>query len=60
MGSGTGAVGQARKLFCRIALEKMGDSGAEVARYLGGTMSSVNRSAVSPEPPAPKKFLNAL
>jgi len=38
----------------------MGDSGAEVARSLGGTMSSVNRSAVSPEPPDPQKFLNAL
>ena len=51
---------QARNLFCRIALEKMGDSGAEVARFLGGTLSSVNRSAVSPEPLDPKKFLNAL
>jgi hypothetical protein len=60
MGSGTGAVGQARKLFCRIALEKMGDSGAEVARFLRVTMSSVNRLAVSPEPPDSQKFLNAL
>ena len=38
----------------------MGDSGAEVARFLGGTMSSVNRSAVSPEPPDPKKFRSVL
>ncbi len=47
---------QDRKPFCRIALEKMGESGTEVARFLGGTMPSVNRSAVSPEPPDPKKF----
>ena len=60
MGSGTGAVGQARTLSGRIAREKMGDSGAEVARSLGGTMSSVNRSAVPPELPDPNKFLNAL
>ena len=57
---GTGAVGQAQTLSRRIAREKMGEPGAEVARSLGGTMSSVNRSAVSPEPPEPKKFLNAL
>ena len=53
-------MGQARTLSRRIGLEKMGESGAEVARFLGGTMSAVNRSAVSPEPPDPKKFLNAL
>ena len=53
-------MGEARTLSRRIAREKMGESGAEVARSLGGTMSSVNRSAVSPEPLDPKKFLNAL
>jgi hypothetical protein len=53
-------VGQARTLSRRIALEKMGESGAEVVRFPGVTMSSVNRSAVSPEPPDPKKFINAL
>ena len=44
----------------RIALEKTGESGAEVARFLRVTMSSVNRLAVSPEPPDSKKFPNAL
>ena len=53
-------MGQARKLSRRIALEKTGESGAEVARFLRVTMSSVNRLAVSPEPPDSKKFPNAL
>lgn len=53
-------MGQARTLSRRIALEKTGESGAQVAWFLGETMSSMNRSAVSPEPPDPKKFLNAL
>ncbi len=51
---------RAWKLLCRIALKKMGDSGAEVARFFGVTTSSVNRPAVSPEPPDPSKFPNAL
>jgi hypothetical protein len=51
---------QARKLLCRIALKKMGDSGAEVARFFGVTTCSVNRPAVSPGAPDPKKFPNAL
>jgi hypothetical protein len=38
---------EARKLFCQIAVGKMGYSGAEVARFLGVTTSAVNRLAVS-------------
>ena len=53
-------MGQGRTFSRRITLEKMGESGAEAARSLGGTMSWVNRSAVPPEPPDSKRFLNTL
>jgi hypothetical protein len=55
-----GSIGPNSETPCRIALKKMGDSGAEVARFFGVTTSSVNRPAVSPEPPDPSKFPNAL
>jgi hypothetical protein len=35
----------ARKVFCRLAVKRMGYSGAAVARYLGVTTSLVNRYA---------------
>jgi len=38
-----------RRLFCQLAVGKMGYPGAEVARYLGVTTSSVNRLAASEE-----------
>ena len=38
---------RARRLFCQLAIGRMGYLGAEVARYLGVTTSSVNRLAVS-------------
>jgi hypothetical protein len=38
-----------RRLFCQVAVRVMGHSGAEVARYLGVTTSSVNRLAASEE-----------
>lgn len=38
---------KARRVFCQIAVKKMGYSGAEVARFLGVTTSAVNRLAVS-------------
>jgi len=38
----------------------MGHSGAEVARFLGATTSSVNRLAVSERLPEVRKYLNAL
>lgn len=53
-------MGQALRFSHRIALEKLGASGAKVARFLGVTLSSVNRSAVSPGPPDAKRVLNAL
>jgi len=42
---------RARRLFCQLAIGKMGYPGAEVARFLGVTTSSVNRLAVSEEVP---------
>jgi hypothetical protein len=38
-----------RRLFCQLAIGRMGYPGAEVARFLGVTTSSVNRLAVSEE-----------
>jgi hypothetical protein len=37
---------------------KMGYPGAEVARFLGVTTSSVNRLAASEETPDARKYLN--
>jgi putative transposase len=48
---------KARKLFCQLAVKKMGYSGAEVARFLGVTTSAVNRSANSEEIPQLDQFL---
>jgi putative transposase len=42
---------KARRLFCQLAVKKFGYSGAEVARYLGTTTSSVTRLANSIELP---------
>jgi chromosomal replication initiation ATPase DnaA len=38
---------RARRMICQLAIGKMGYPGAEVARFLGVTTSSVNRLAVS-------------
>ena len=38
---------KARRMFCQLAIGRMGYPGAEVARFLGVTTSSVNRLAVS-------------
>jgi REP element-mobilizing transposase RayT len=51
---------RARRVFCQVAVQGMGYSGAEVARFLGVTTSSVNRLAVSEELPESKTFLKAL
>jgi hypothetical protein len=48
---------KARRLFCQLAIGKMGYPGAEVARYLGVTTSSVNRLAVSEEEVNLTKYL---
>ena len=34
-----------RKIFCQVAVLKLGYTGASVARFLGMTTSSVNRTA---------------
>jgi hypothetical protein len=47
----------ARRLFSQIALGKMGNSGVEVARFLGVTTSAVNRLAVSEELPDLGKYI---
>ncbi|MGD0916417.1 MAG: hypothetical protein ABSB22_08165, partial [Thermodesulfobacteriota bacterium] len=51
---------RARKLFCQLAVGKMNYPGAEVARYLGVTTSSVNRLAVSDEVADLKKYSRML
>lgn len=48
-GMRTREVARARRMFCQLAVGRMGYPGAEVARYLGVTTSSVNRLAVSGE-----------
>jgi REP element-mobilizing transposase RayT len=45
-----------RRIFCQIAVSRMGYSGADVARFLGITTSAVNRLAVSVELPEIKKY----
>lgn len=51
---------RARKLFVRIAVCKMGYSGAEIARFLGVSTSAVNRSASSEELPGCGKYPDKL
>ncbi len=48
---------KSRKIFCQIALKKMGYSGADVARFLGINTSAVNRLAVSDELPEVEKYV---
>ena len=38
-----------RRIFCQVAVKRMGYPGAEVARYLGVKTSAVNRLAASEE-----------
>jgi len=45
---------------CQAAKRQMGYSGAEMARFLGVTISSVNRVTVSETLPKVRKYLNAL
>lgn len=47
---------KARKIFCQIAVGKMGYSGAEAARFLGITTSAVNRLAASEQLPEVAKY----
>ncbi len=59
-GSRRKGVVRARRMFCQVAVKRMGYSGAAVARFLGVTTSSVNRLAISEELPESKRFLKAL
>jgi len=47
---------KSRRVFCQIAVKKMGYSGADVARFLGINTSAVNRLAVSDELPEVAKY----
>jgi len=51
------SVVKSRKVFCQIAVKKMGYSGADVARFLGINTSAVNRLAVSDELPEIEKYI---
>jgi hypothetical protein len=46
-----------RRIFCQLAVGKMGYPGAEVARFLGVTTSAVNRLVASEEVSDLKKYL---
>ena len=48
---------KSRRIFCQIAVRKMGYSGADVARFLGINTSAVNRLAVSDAVPEVVKYL---
>ena len=55
-GSRKREVVKSRRIFCQIAVRKMGYSGAEVARFFGINTSAVNRLAVSDELPDVEKY----
>jgi REP element-mobilizing transposase RayT len=59
-GSRRPGIVRARRLFCQVAVQGMGYSGAGVARFLGVTTSAVNRLAVSEELPEVKQYVKAL
>ena len=48
---------KARRLFCQLAVGKMGYPGAEVARFLGITTSAVVRAAKTEELEEVQKYL---
>jgi putative transposase len=48
---------KARKMFCQLTVNKMGYSGADVARFMGISTSAVNRMASSAEMPELKEIL---
>ncbi len=50
----------ARRVFCQVAVRGLECSGAEVARFLGVTTSSVTRLAVLEELPEVRQYVNAL
>lgn len=56
-GSRRRVVVKTRKIFCQVAVKKMGYSGADVARFLGITTSAVNRLAASEELPESGQYI---
>jgi REP element-mobilizing transposase RayT len=52
-----GKVSRARRLFCQVAVGRMGYPAAEVARFLGVTTSAVVRAAHSESHPEIEKYL---
>ena len=50
-------ISRGTRLFCQLAVGKMGYPGAEVARFLGVTTSAVVRAAYSEELPELAKYL---
>ena len=56
-GSRQRKVSRARRLFCQLAVGKMGYPGAEVARFLGVSTSAVVRSANSEDLPQVQNYL---
>ena len=49
-----------RKIFCQLAVKKLGYSGAEVARFLGITTSAVNRVANTEESANANHYIKLL
>ena len=47
---------EARKLFCQLAISKMGYCGGDVARFLGVTTSAVNKAANSKDGAALQQY----
>jgi hypothetical protein len=56
-GRGQRKVSKGRRLFCQLAVGKMGYPGAEVARFLGVSTSAELRAAYSEELPELHKYL---
>jgi len=50
-------VSKGRRLFCQLAVGRMGYPGADVARFLGVTTCAVVRAAYSEELPELQKYL---
>jgi hypothetical protein len=50
-------VSNVRRLYCQLAVEKVGYPGAGVARFLGVTTSAVVRAAHSEDLPEIRKYL---
>jgi len=56
-GGRRGKVSEVRRLFCQVAVGRMGYPAAEVARFLGVTTSAVVRAAHSENHPKIEKYL---